>query len=78
MVRKYSMVGFTENTLFCFSMFFKILILERVKCGGEKEGERNINLLFHSLMPSLVGSCMCPDQGIKPKTLAYWDDTLTN
>ena len=26
-----------------------------------RERERNINLLFHSFMYSLVGSCMCPD-----------------
>ena len=37
------------------------MILER-KSEGERERERNISLLFHLVMHSLVASCMCPDQ----------------
>ena len=36
--------------------FFKKLILER-----EEERERNIDLLFHLFMRSLVDPYMCPD-----------------
>ena len=50
--------------------------------GGERETERereqNINLLFHLFMHSLVDSYMCPDLGIEPTTLEYWDDALTD
>ena len=35
--------------------------LARGVCGGEKE--REIDLLFHLVMHSLVASCMCPDWG---------------
>ena len=35
--------------------------------GREKEKERNINLLFHLLIHSLVDSCMCPDQESNPQ-----------
>ena len=37
----------------------------------ERERERNVDLVFHLSIYSLVDSCMCPDQGIKPATLAY-------
>ena len=43
----------------------------------ERKKERNISLLFHLFMHSLVDSCMCHDQGIQPATLADEDDALT-
>ena len=46
----------TKLFLFYFIDFF------REREGGSKR-EKNINLLFHVLMHSLVDSCMCPDQG---------------
>ena len=54
--------------------FFNLLILERG--GGERE--RNINLLLHLFMHSLVASCMCPDSRSNLQTLLYQDDVLTN
>ena len=57
---------------FVFIFFFGILLIL------EKERERNIDLLFHLFMHSLVVSYMCPDQGIEPTNLVYWDDALTN
>ena len=48
--------------LFFFRRFFYWLILDSERKGGI-ERERNINLLFHLLMHSLVDSCMCPDWG---------------
>ena len=53
----------------------KKLISERERKG---EGERNIALLFHFFMHSLVDSCMCPDWGsnLQPwcvgTTLVLW------
>ena len=48
--------------------------------GGEKnkKGERNIDLLFHLLMHSLVDSYRCPDWKLNPASLAYQDDGPTN
>ena len=43
-----------------------------------RERERDINLLFHLCMHSLVDSCMCPDQRSNPQPRHYWDDALTN
>ena len=43
-----------------FLKFF-LFIHFKEKTGGEKE--RDINVLFHLLMHSLVDSCMCPGQG---------------
>lgn len=40
------------------------------------ERERNIDLFFHLFMYSSVDFCMYPD-GIKPATLAYRDENLT-
>ena len=40
-----------------------------------REKERNIDLLFHLFIYSLVDSCMCPD---KIYNLVYWDNALTN
>ena len=45
-------------------------------CIGGGEGERD--LLLHPFMHSLVDSCMCPNWGIEPTTLAYQDNALTN
>ena len=33
----------------------------------EREGKRNIDLLFHLFMPSLVASCMSPDRASNPQ-----------
>ena len=41
-------------------LHFYLLILER-------EGERNINLLFHLFIHSLVDSCMSPNWGSNPQ-----------
>ena len=32
--------------------------------GRKREGERDLNLLFHLFIHSLVDSCMCPDRGL--------------
>ena len=61
------------NTQVYFLTFY-LLILERKE---RREREININL-FHLFIHSLVNSYMCPNWGIKPTTLAYWDDALTN
>ena len=50
-------------------LFYLLLILER-----EEGKERNINLLFHLFMHSLVASCMCPDWGLN---LQPWRIRLT-
>ena len=42
-----------------------------------RERERDINLLFHFLMHSLVDPFLCPDW-MEPTTLAYPGDALTN
>lgn len=39
--------------------------------------ERNIYLLTHLPMHSLVDSCLYPDRGSKPQTLVYEDNALT-
>ena len=45
----------------------------------ERQWERNIDLLFHFFMYSLIGSCTCPDRRLNPHTtLVYWGDALTN
>ena len=51
------MKGKECNTLHRVIVFF--LLIYRL----ERERERNINLLFHLFMHSLVDSCRCPDQG---------------
>lgn len=56
------------SDLLVFCVFFFQLVLER---GRE---ERNIDLLFHSYMHLLYIPCL----GIKPETLAYQDNALTN
>ena len=38
----------------------------------ERRREIEIYLLSHPLMHSLITSCMCPDRGSNPQTLAYW------
>ena len=43
----------------------------------EGEAEREIYLLFHLLKHSLV-AFVCALMGIKPTTLAYWDDAVIN
>ena len=52
-----------------------VLVSEKERKG---EQERNINLLFHLFTDSLVASCMFPDHGQNPQTLAYQDNTPTN
>ena len=54
-----------------FFLIFYLLVLEKERKEGEgkrereggRERERNINLLFHLFMHSLVYFCMCPDWG---------------
>ena len=41
-----------------------MLILQRER--GKREAEKN-DLLFHLLMHSFAGSCMCPDWGLNPQ-----------
>ena len=53
---------------------------EREGGGGMKRGgKRNMDVLFHLFIHSLVDSCTCPDQGLN---LQPWhmgkDDGLTN
>ena len=60
----------------CLPCLFKknyLWILER----EGREGEGNINLLFHLFMHSLVNSCLCLI-GVKPTALEYGDNALTN
>ena len=47
--------GLREESIYLFR--FHLLILERREGGRE----RNIDLLFHLLIDSLVASCTCPD-----------------
>ena len=54
---------------------FRCLILER-EDGRERERERNRFVV--PLTCSLVDSCTCPEQGIKPTTLVHRGDVLTN
>ena len=55
-----------------FNLIFNFLIIdlrERERKREEGKGrhrERNIDLLFHLFMHSLVISCMCPDGGLNP------------
>ena len=51
------------------NFFLCIDMREREGEGREKggESERNINLLFHLFLHSLVASFMCPDQGWNPQ-----------
>ena len=46
---------FGENYIF-YLFILNLLILE-------SQRERDINLLFHLFMHSLVDSCTCPDRG---------------
>ena len=48
-----------------------------IRREGEKEKERNIDLLFHLFMHSLTASCMFQLE-IEPTTLAHRDDAPTN
>lgn len=59
---------------FCPLFCSDLLVLIFFPIGFRKrKGERNIDLLFHLYMHLF----MCPD-GIKPETLAYQDNSLTN
>ena len=49
----------SSGVLQLFYWFFRV-------SGKERERERNINLLFHFFMHSLVDFCMCLDQGKNP------------
>ena len=49
------------------SFLKNIDLREAGRGGGERRGERNIDLLFHPLMHTLVDSCMCPDWGLSPQ-----------
>ena len=40
--------------------------------SDKRERERDVNLLFHLFMHSLVASCMCPDQGSNPQPWSMW------
>ena len=62
-----------KGTVFLKNVFLIFLIDFRGKEGREGEGERErwgrereINLLFHLFMHSLVDSCISPDQGSNP------------
>ena len=48
------------SSFFLSQSFFNFLLIDL----RERERERNINLLFHLLMHSLVDSCVCPDWGL--------------
>ena len=52
-----------------FILFYYLLILEeRGRQGGEREGERERNMdLSHLFMHSPVDSYMCPDWGLNPQ-----------
>ena len=58
---KYQFVPFT----YAFSSWFLFYFLLYWFLQIERKGERNINLLFHLFMHSLVYSCICPDWGPK-------------
>ena len=47
----------------CFLKKFYLLIRKEQRKGESGVGERNIGLLFHLLVCSLVDSCRCPDWG---------------
>lgn len=44
----------------------------------QRKKERNIYLLSHFFMHSLVNSYRCHDQGLNPQLWRYQDDALTN
>ena len=55
------------------TFLLKKIILEREEergrgSGGERCTDRDIDLLFHLFMHSLIDSCLCPD-GMGPATL---------
>ena len=62
-----------------FSSSLFNFLLNKKNCrerGKERETERNINLLFHLVIHSLVDSRMCPDWGLNPQPgWVYQDDT---
>ena len=60
--------------IWCFNISF-------IDLGTREEGrerERNVDLLFHLLVHSLVASCMCPDQRLNLQPWHIRDDTLTH
>ena len=60
----YNFLHTFNQTFFHYYYFF----LEREKRGGGgKQRERNIYLLFHLFMHSLVDSCTCPEGGLNPQ-----------
>ena len=55
------LLGIANLTYFIYLFIFILLILDR------EEG-RDITLLLHLLVHSLVVSCICPDRGPNPPT----------
>ena len=51
------------NKSFSFLIFHLLIFFRKREKNEKGEKERNINLLFHLLMHSLVAFCMCPDWG---------------
>ena len=65
-----------EQRSYSLLYFLKIFIcwfLER-----ERWGERNIDLLFHFFVDSLIDSCLCPDRGWNPWPSCSGMTVLTN
>ena len=59
--------------------FICLLILERVRRGGEWETEREKYWFVVPLIYALIGCYLCvPWSDIEPTTLVYWDGALTN
>ena len=49
------------------NIFFKFLFIDFREKAREEVGERETDLLFYLFIHSLLDSCMCPDQGLKPQ-----------
>ena len=52
-------------------------LLSFLKFISQRERERNINLLSHSFIHSLVDSCMCPDWGSNLQRWHVWTTLQT-
>ena len=58
---------------------YSLLIIYLLILKREKKGEREKHWFVVPFIPSLIDSCMCPDQtDSEPTTLAYPDGALTN
>ena len=62
----------------CIKCFFIYKERKEREKGGDREKERNTDLLFHFLMHLLIDSSVHPDWGSNPATLVYRDNTPTN